>query len=227
MKKNALILFAKTPIPKFSKTRLINPFTAEQAADFYSASMKDVFNTLQNSSDFDLWIAVAPEKFDKNLFPFSIDSINYFFQKGNDLGLRMLNAFEELFKQDYKKIIIIGSDFPHISIEVIQQAYNHLNRYDCVLGPAIDGGYYLIGLQKIHRSIFKDIKWSTEKVFQQTIDKAKQNNISIKNLKIGYDVDTVDEIKKLYLDLNEMDSSLINFPVNVWQFLQINKNIFL
>jgi len=227
MNKNALIIFAKTPIPNFSKTRLINPFTLKQAAEFYSASLKDIFNTMHNTSDFNLWIAIAPENFDKNLFPLNIDSINYFFQTGDDLGIRMLNAFDELFEQGYKKTAIIGSDFPHISIEVIKQTFNKLDRYDCVLGPAVDGGYYLIGLKKCYESIFKDIDWSTEKVFQQTTDKAQQNNISVKNLKVGYDVDTVNEVKQLYLDLKEMDSSLINFPVNVWQFLQTHKNIYL
>ena len=227
MYKNALILFAKTPIPNFSKTRLINPFTAEQAAEFYSASLKDIFNTMHRSSNFDLWIAIAPENFDKNLFPLNTDSINNFFQTGDDLGIRMLNAFDELFKKGYKKIAIIGSDFPHIPVDAIKQTFNDLDSYELVIGPAIDGGYYLIGSKKLYESIFKDINWSTEKVYQQTIDKAKQNNISVKNLQEEYDVDTVNEVIQLYLDLKEMDSSLINFPVNVWQFLQTHKNIFL
>ena len=87
--------------------------------------------------------------------------------------------------------------------------------------------WYLIGLNNITKSIFEGIDWSTEKVYQQTMEKAAQNNIKIKNLEKQYDVDSVTEIKKLYVDLQEMDSSLKNFPKNVWQFLQKYKNIFL
>jgi uncharacterized protein len=225
--KNALVLFAKTPIPNFSKTRLINPFTAEQAAEFYSSSLNDVYNTLQDSSDFDLHLAIAPEKFDENFFPLEIESGKYFFQEGSDLGIRMRKAFQFMFGKGFEKVAIIGSDFPHITENTIVVAFNNLKIYDCVLGPAVDGGYYLIGLNKIHESIFEGIDWSTEKVYQQTLEKAEKNNITIKNLDMQYDVDTMKEIKQLYNDLQEMDSSLKNFPSNVWQFLQTNKNTFL
>jgi len=225
--KNALVLFAKIPIPNFSKTRLINPFTAEQAAEFYSASLRDVYNTMQDSIEFDLWLGIAPEKFDERIFPLNLSSGKYFFQEGDDLGIRMWKAFQLLFENGYEKIAIIGSDFPHISEETIIQAFNNLNECDCILGPAIDGGYYLIGLNKIYESVFKGIDWSTDKVYQQTLDIAEQNNIKIKNLEKQYDVDTVKEIKQLYFDLQKMDISLKNFPTNVWQFLQTNKNSFL
>ena len=227
MNNNALILFAKTPIANFSKTRLINPFTAEQAAEFYSASLKDVYNTMQDSIEFDLWIAIAPENFDEILFPLNLKPEKYFFQEGADLGERMSNAFKTLFDKSYKKISIIGSDFPQISVEAIKQTFNFLDTVECVLGPTLDGGYYLIGLNQHKESIFKDIEWSTEKVFQQTLQKAKLNNISVECLREQYDVDTVKEVKQLYLDLQKMDTSLINFPANVWQFLQTNKNIYL
>jgi len=227
MTKNALILFAKTPIPNFCKTRLINPFTAEQASEFYSASLEDVYNTVQDSSEFDLKLAIAPEKFDKKLFPLKLESGKYFFQDGEDLGIRMRKAFQLVFKEGYKKIVIIGSDFPNISERIILTAFKYLKNYNCVIGPAVDGGYYLIGLNEINESIFKDIDWSTNKVYQQTLEKSRQNNIKIKNLETQYDVDTMKEIKQLYFDLQKMDSSLRNFPANVWQFLQTTKNSFL
>jgi len=227
MKINALVLFAKTPIPNFSKTRLINPFTAEQASEFYSASLKDVYNTMYDSSEFDLKLAIAPEKFDKKIFPVTLNSGEYFFQEGDDLGIRMRKAFQFIIGKGYEKVAIIGSDYPHISDESIIQAFNNLNESDCVVGPAVDGGYYLIALKDIIESIFEDIDWSTDKVYQQTFEKARQNNIKIKNLEIQYDVDSVIEIKKIYIDLQKMDTSLKNFPTNVWQFLQTNKNSFL
>ena len=227
MNKNALILFAKTPIPNFSKTRLINPFSAKQAAEFYSASLEDVYNTMNDSTEFDLWLGIAPEKFNEKIFPLNLKSGYYFFQEGSDLGIRMRKAFQVLFGKGYEKVAIIGSDFPHISEKIIVQTFNNLNKNDCVLGPAADGGYYLIGLKTIFNSIFENIDWSTEKVYQQTLEKAQQNNIKIKNLEIQYDVDTMKEIKQLYIDLQNMDITLRNFPKNVWQFLQKNKNSFL
>ena len=227
MNNNALILFAKTPISNFSKTRLINPFTSEQAAGFYSASLLDVYNTMQGSSKFELWVGIAPENYDEKLFPLKIESGKFIFQEGEDLGIRMFNAFKMLFGKGYKKVAIIGSDFPHISEKIINQSFQYLNNYDCVLGPAFDGGYYLIGLNRQIESIFKEIDWSTEKVYQQTLQKANKNNISIANLEKHYDVDIVKEVKQLYFDLKKMDTTLKFFPSNVWQFLQKYKNIFL
>jgi rSAM/selenodomain-associated transferase 1 len=227
MKKNALILFAKTPLPGYSKTRLINPFSAEQAAGFYAASLKDVFNTIKESIHFDILLFIAPENFDKKQFPLPLQPGKYFFQQGVDLGIRMRKAFQFIFGKGYEKAAIIGSDFPHISESIILTAFINLKKYDCVLGPAKDGGYYLIGLRELHKSIFEDISWSTGKVYKQTVEKAEKNNISIKNLEMYYDVDTVEEMKQLYIDINGMDASLINFPSNVWQFLQKNKNTFL
>jgi uncharacterized protein len=227
MQDNALIIFAKTPIPNFSKTRLINPFSAEQAVEFYSASLLDVYNTMQGSSEFDLWLGIAPENYDEKFFPLKIESEKYFFQDGEDLGIKMFNAFKTLFDEGYKKVSIIGSDFPNISVEIINQSFHNLKHYDCVLGPTFDGGYYLIGLNNQVESLFKDIDWSTERVYQQTLEKAKNNNISIANLEKHYDVDTVKEVKQLYWDLKEMDTTLKFFPSNVWHFLQKVKNIFL
>ena len=227
MNKNALILFVKTPIPGFSKTRLSKAISAEKAAEFYSASLKDVYHTMQDGSQFDLFVAIAPEKYNKKNFPLTLKSGTYFFQEGEDLGIRMRKAIQFVFGKGYEKAAIIGSDFPNISENIIQTAFVNLNNYDCVLGPAEDGGYYLIALNKLIDTIFEGIDWSTAKVYNQTHEKAEKNNIIIKDLKMHYDVDTVKEIKQLYVDLDKMEPSLKNFPLNVWQFLQKNKNTFL
>jgi hypothetical protein len=226
-KKAALIIFAKTPTPNFAKTRLISLFTAEQAAEFYSNCVKDITNTMIAGTSFETWFGVAPEKYEPIRFPIDLNKYSHFFQTGKDLGERMKNAFNLLFESSFQKVAIIGSDFPHISFELIEEAFAKLDDSDCVLGPTEDGGYYLIAIKKTYNVLFQRIDWSTSKVYEQTKSQAKKYGITIDNLDIHYDVDTIIELKKLYSDLKNSDQRQKNFPLNVWYFLLNYKDILL
>jgi uncharacterized protein len=89
-------------------------------------------------------------------------------QRGNDLGKRMENAFDALFDIGFKKICIIGSDCYDITSDIINEAFEKLDTYEVVVGPATDGGYYLLGMQAPIKNIFDNIKWSSDQVFEQT-----------------------------------------------------------
>jgi uncharacterized protein len=90
-------------------------------------------------------------------------------QQGRDLGERMKNAFEDVFRQGYAKAVIIGTDCPLLTQELIHDAFNKLNDFDIVIGPAVDGGYYLLGMKKLYPGLFTNIQWSTDTVFNDTI----------------------------------------------------------
>ena len=97
-------------------------------------------------------------------------------QKGNDLGERMRNSFEQLFNQAYCKLVIIGSDCLELNTVIIEESFRELDKTDIVIGPAKDGGYYLLGLTSNIPFLFENIEWSTAKVLDQTISICKQHN---------------------------------------------------
>ncbi len=116
-------------------------------------------------------------------------------QFGNDLGARMRNAFAEGFENDYKKIVIIGTDLYDLEAADIESALEKLDKHDIVIGPAEDGGYYLLGLKFIPKGIFINKFWGTSSVFGDTLADIEGLNYHL--LKTKNDIDTIHDIKKI------------------------------
>lgn len=205
--KIAFVLFTKTPELGQVKTRLALNIGNKLALDFHSAFIADSLenvsklnNSLDNSLDYylyltkpwDLSTAPIPKILEKNLFTLK-------YQSKGDLGVRLQTAFQELFSL-YKAVIIIGTDSPNIPLSYLEKAFIELNKYDLVIGSSVDGGYYLIGLNRDIENfseIFTNINWSTETVFQETIKRIEVKNLTFYNLPIWYDIDTLDDLIKL------------------------------
>lgn len=115
-------------------------------------------------------------------------------QKGEDLGERMLNAFMDGFNDGYENIILIGSDLPDISKEIIEEAFGRLENNDIVFGPAEDGGYYLVGMSKLHQRIFENKPWSQPNLLKITLDELKEKKVTL--LQSLNDIDTLEDFKK-------------------------------
>lgn len=130
-------------------------------------------------------------------------------QYGNDLGEKMKNAFLQLFKTGYKFVLIIGTDCPGITANILEGAFSELNNHDVVIGPANNGGYYLLGMKKIHNALFQKIAWSTAVVLHSTIERCSTYNLSYSLLKVLSDVDK----EKDLVHLNKI-SDLKNQKVN-------------
>jgi uncharacterized protein len=110
-------------------------------------------------------------------------------QRGTDLGERMSNAFKEVYEEGANSMIIIGSDCPGITPELINDAFYQLNNFDIVIGPALDGGYYLLGMNRPILQLFESITWSTSTVFDETMITASQLELSIYQLPVLSDID--------------------------------------
>jgi rSAM/selenodomain-associated transferase 1 len=119
-----------------------------------------------------------------------------FIQKGADLGEKMQNAFEKGFSDGYKKIILIGSDLPDISATIIQKGFDQLNNSEIVFGPAEDGGYYLVGMNKMYKSIFENKKWSTKELLKTTLLELDKNKTKVSLLHKLNDIDNLDDLKR-------------------------------
>lgn len=136
-------------------------------------------------------------------------------QKGKDLGERMYNAFKDGFEAGYKYVVLIGSDLPDISSETILKGVNALNTYPIVFGPAEDGGYYLIGLSKLIKSIFENKPWSQPKLLEYTTIELEKAGLKYELLETMNDIDTYEDLinsnlyksnEKLQLKLNQLNA---------------------
>ncbi|MDZ4822938.1 MAG: TIGR04282 family arsenosugar biosynthesis glycosyltransferase [Flavobacteriales bacterium] len=192
--KKALILFTKNPEAGKVKTRL--------AATIGNEAALKVYNQLL------LYTVSATEYLPVDMFVFYSDHIpqddifsnkNYIkeMQQGMDLGERMKNAFASTFERGYAEIVIIGADCPDISSAIIMNAFDDLNNNDVVIGPAEDGGYYLLGLKALHTELFEDIEWSTEKVLHHTITKCKASKHIYHLLPVLNDIDVEKDLVHL------------------------------
>ena len=203
---SCLIVFAKNPVPNHVKTRLIPEFSAVQAASLYSAFLKDWCNALKNLSDIELVIAYTPPESQSEIERVIGGNVIYIPQVGNDLGERLTSAAEWAAERGYLKVIIVGSDSPSLPISYISDALSGLDSRDVVIGPSIDGGYYLIGLNmnsisKSVTTIFNGITWSSPQVLQQTFDRIQSIEASLKLLPPWYDVDTPQDLAFLHTHL--------------------------
>lgn len=117
-------------------------------------------------------------------------------QEGEDLGARMKNAFKEAFDEGFEQVVIIGSDCPEISTELLETAFEKLNHTDVVTGPANDGGYYLLGMKAFH-NLFDGIAWSTGEVHEATLEKVRAGQLTFGELPVLTDLDTIEDLKKL------------------------------
>jgi len=217
--KNALIIFVKIPIPGQVKTRLQPHISLEESAKLYTAFLKDLDHKFYDQNDFLCWYAVSPENFNENILSRIIHLDNYFLQEGQDLGERIENAFQTLFRKGYEKIVLIGSDLPTISIDIISQALQGLETNDCVIGPSKDGGYYLIALSHPQSFLFEDLPWSTSDVLKKTIEILDKKGLTYNLLPEFEDIDTYKELLSLYKDLKDKPKDEPDFPTHSWKIV--------
>jgi rSAM/selenodomain-associated transferase 1 len=114
-------------------------------------------------------------------------------QAGSDLGERMRNAFKQLFEDGYSSVVIIGTDCAELQVSDLNAAYRTLSHSDLVIGPASDGGYYLLGMSQYHPELFTQIPWSTDKVLELTLEVANNAGLTYEILEIRSDIDTFED----------------------------------
>jgi rSAM/selenodomain-associated transferase 1 len=198
--KRTLIIFVKSPIPGDVKTRLIPHLTGIEAADLYKCFVADTLKKVtQISPCMRTQVAYQPHSKASDLSWLGLKNPPEIFkQDGRSLGERLIHAFGQAFGRGARQIVIIGSDSPNLPKCYIEQAFTALEEADVVLGPAHDGGYYLIGLSRPCLKLFDDVSWSTDQVFERTAQNAQNLGYSLKVLPFHYDIDTIEDLKTLH-----------------------------
>lgn len=199
MRANALVLMAKAPIAGQVKTRLVPALGPEQAARLARALLADQLNHVRQIEDADLYLAFAPEGARVRMEALAPPLFRLFPQEGADLGARMQAAFEKLFHAGHRRVILIGGDLPPVPLVYFEQAYAYLDASDprVALGPSRDGGYYLVGLNRLLPEMFEDMTWSHDGVLAQTLAKLGRLKITHHLLSSWFDVDTTEDLRAL------------------------------
>ncbi len=196
--KAALVLMSRAPIPGKTKTRLESHLKPEECAELHKAFLKDISNKLENIKKqyktFDLFLSYTPEG-SENIFADLIgNNFNLIIQDGEDLGARMYHSISVAYDKTNKPVIITGSDLPSLPAEIITEAAAALKEKDIVIGPAADGGYYLIGMQIPQPFIFTCNEWGSDSVLIKTLNLASEHNLKTHFLPEWYDVDNFNEL---------------------------------
>ncbi|MEO6638271.1 MAG: TIGR04282 family arsenosugar biosynthesis glycosyltransferase [Ginsengibacter sp.] len=189
--KQALIIFVRNPVLGNVKSRLAATVGEERALAIYKKLLQHTHTVSQN---------IAADKFifyedflnEKDIW--ENDIYTKLLQEGNDLGMRMKQAFSKLLFDGYQEIIIIGSDCYELTTTILTDAFNALTMADIVIGPASDGGYYLLGMKEFIPALFEDKSWSSETVYTDTIKQASQLNYTLTSLITLNDVDVESDI---------------------------------
>lgn len=198
--RRALIVVGKAPQPGRAKTRLVPPLTFEAAAALYRGFLLDTVE-LGLRLDWERVSVVHPRDAGPSLRELLPRQINLVQQPADGLGAALAHAFQNHLAEGFERVVLIGSDNPTLPDEPIRQACAALDAYDVVIGPCIDGGYYLIGMRQPQLGLFQNIAWSTSRVYAQTLERAAELRLRIKAVQEWYDVDEPPDLDRLYLEL--------------------------
>lgn len=193
---NALIVFVKAPVPGKVKTRLQMPLSALQAARVYEAFVQDTVDCARRSGKAAVSVAYEPHPKRPDL-TWLENSPPWFPQADGDLGARLIAAFDRAFRGGASKVVVIGSDCPDLDPDILRETFAHLDDVQAVLGPAEDGGYYLVGLRAPMLHLFTKMGWSGSEVLKHTLGRLRLRGESFRLLPIRSDVDTFGDLKAL------------------------------
>jgi rSAM/selenodomain-associated transferase 1 len=209
----ALAVMTKAPQAGQVKTRLVPPLTPEEAAELNKCFLRDtaaaISNTCSRAASSEAaaaacgvaaYMPVGAESAYTDILPAHFSLLP---QRGDKFGERLYFAVEDLFKCGFDSVCLIDSDSPTVPAENFAEAIKLLSTSEdrVVLGPSDDGGYYLIGVKKLHRRLFDQIDWSTERVLNQTIQRATEIGLEVKLLPSGYDIDDGASLRRLCNEL--------------------------
>ena len=194
----------RTPDSEGVKTRLVESLPKENVARLYEAFVQDTLEKLDALSCDVKVISYLGESPSRDFFHSKIGEVKFLPQQGATLGERLKNYFVWSFSEGAAKSIVIGSDSPTLPMAYLREAFVLLDLYEVVIGPSLDGGYYLLGMRKFHPELFDNIPWGDEEVFQKTILQNRHLEGRIGLLGPWYDVDTPEALSLLKEHLEEM-----------------------
>jgi uncharacterized protein len=203
----ALAIMTKAPRAGAVKTRLQPPLTPDEAAQLNVCFLRDIASAIcdagRGSRGVGVFTPIGSEADYVDLLPFDLLP-----QRGDTFGERLVNAASDLLGVGFASCCLINSDSPTVTAGAFNEAVVKLQDAEnrIVLGPSDDGGYYLIGMRKAYRRLFEDIDWSTERVFAQTLERARELGLDVHTLPKYYDIDDAIGLRRLCSELLDQNS---------------------
>ncbi|MCK0114610.1 TIGR04282 family arsenosugar biosynthesis glycosyltransferase [Gelidibacter sp. F63206] len=188
--KKALIIFTRNPELGKCKTRLAQTIGDENALEVYKFLLNHTASIAKEVKA-DHYVFYSENIIKDDLW--DVGTFRKKLQKGDDLGQRMQNAFVELFEMGYEKVAIIGSDLLDLDAELVNNTFSQLEFNDVVIGPALDGGYYLLGMKNLYPKVFQNKAWGTSSILNSTLQDLQ--NCSVYLLKELNDIDTFEDMR--------------------------------
>ncbi len=190
------------------KTRLAADVSPQRLADLRGALLADAIDLVARTPGIDPFLFCTPtgDAAVAGVRSLAGPDLPILAQRGEDLGARMCSATEDLLGRGYDAAILIGTDNPLLTPQHIVEACDLLQHDTIVLGPADDGGYYLIGMRRVQRELFVDVAWGTDSVLTDTLRIADRIGAEARLIRSGYDVDTIADLRRLEEDLRTASS---------------------
>lgn len=189
----AVIVFTRVPVPGQTKTRMMPHVSAAGCARLHTCFLRDIRRECRKI-DADLYICYTPEGKQERLYPVFGADAHYFPQEGYGLGERMYRAIRRVLKGGYDSCILMGTDVPEMKAEYLNRAFRILESRDAVLGPTMDGGYYLVGVKKPYRSVFEVEGYGKNSVLRDTVRHLKQEGLTVGFTEKLHDMDTYEDL---------------------------------
>jgi uncharacterized protein len=199
MSTNALVVFVKHPSPGAVKTRLAAAVGPEAAARLYRRIAERVLEaTTPREGEYERLVFFDPPEALAEMRAW-LPGVRLLAQAAGDLGARMSDAFARAFLRGAERVVLVGTDAPAVARERVMEALSALDAADVVIGPAEDGGYYLLALREPRPGLFAGVAWSTPSVRAQTLARAAAASLSVRELAPLRDVDTLEDLRALGL----------------------------
>ena len=195
---DTLYIIAKAPRAGLAKTRLGRVIGNEAAVALYKAFLQDLAARFANAPFECGWYVTPPDGWDdiSALVDWGEREARVLFQKGGDLNERQRELFHGAAGRGEERVVLIASDSPQLTVEVVEQAFHELDRHDLVFGPTYDGGYYLIGMRSFS-DVFHDVPLGTDNVLNGVIAQAERAGLSVGWVETTFDVDEVEDLQHL------------------------------
>lgn len=199
-----IVVFAKPAVPGEVKTRLIPPLTPEEAAEFHLAALADVLGAARSVSS-NVELRIAGEEAALERFRERHPDVHVTRQRGPELGQRLRDAFDEVFRGGTERVLIVGSDHPSLPSGHLRQLLDGLSDTDVTLGPSEDGGYYAVAIRReawpSAAALFDSMPWSTPELLSATLERAGDSGTTVQLGPSWYDVDDADDLERLRRDV--------------------------
>lgn len=206
--KRALIIFTRIPVQGKTKTRMMPHFSPRQCAALHACFLIDIRKQCEACGG-DIFVSYAPEsgKLERLKTLLGAEK-KYMPQEGEDLGMRMLHAFRQVFEQGYDSCVLVGTDVPELRESHLKKAFWKLQEKDIVFGKTLDGGYYLVGMKKLQPLVFGLNEYGHSRVFQETLDQISESGLTVGFTDTLSDMDTPEDLRGFYRRMRQ-DSELV------------------